>query len=399
MRRISSVFLGLAMVSLVASSSLAGAKLEIKDGAYIDLGFRVQHWSLFTQADTDGDGEWDNTINHRVRRGRLRVKGVVNDMVSAFIQTDVTGTGVGFDARVIDAFIDVKADPWFHVIVGENMAPSNRQNLTSSGALLALDRPGTCYKSLTWGGRAVYRFTNSTYGGTDSGLRGAVGVRDQGVTFFGSGPVGENATFKYYAGAYNGVSAVGDSDTERIAARGQVNFFDAEPGYYNSATYLGKKKTVGIGASVDMQPEVIAYTNEDGDTVEEDYMYFSFDGFAEYPVGENTLTVEAGAGILDLGDAAMTASGTAIYAQGGFLVQQKWQPWIMFEMFSSDHDDDVGSFSTIRLGLTHFLAGHNANIKGGVEIFSSDAPLTVDGDGNTLEDSVVSGIVSVNVTY
>ncbi|MEZ4655864.1 MAG: porin [Candidatus Eisenbacteria bacterium] len=245
----------------MATASMAGAKLEIKDGASIDLGFRVQHWTLLTQADTDGDGKWDTTVNHRIRRGRLRLNGVVNEQVSAFLQTDVTGiAGTGYDARVIDAYVLFKANPWFQLYFGENMVPANRQNITSSGALLAIDRPGTTYKSLTWGGRSTYAFTNSTFGPSDSGLRGSVDVRDLGITVFGAGPINEKASFKYYAGTYNGVQAGLGSDNERFTARGQINFFDNESGYYNSACYLGKKKTVGIGASVDLQSEVGAVT-------------------------------------------------------------------------------------------------------------------------------------------
>ncbi|MCA9726674.1 MAG: hypothetical protein KC729_03260 [Candidatus Eisenbacteria bacterium] len=403
MRRFSSLLGGLALVGWMATASMAGAKLEIKDGASIDLGFRVQHWTLLTQADTDGDGKWDTTVNHRIRRGRLRLNGVVNEQVSAFLQTDVTGiAGTGYDARVIDAYVLFKANPWFQLYFGENMVPANRQNITSSGALLAIDRPGTTYKSLTWGGRSTYAFTNNTFGPSDSGLRGSVDVRDLGITVFGAGPINEKASFKYYAGTYNGVQAGLGSDNERFTARGQINFFDNESGYYNSACYLGKKKTVGIGASVDLQSEVGAVTKgteTDPQQVGFDYTYFSVDGFAEYPLGEHTLTVEVGAGVLDLGGKKKSAEGTGIYAQGGLLVQKVWQPWLMYEMFSSDADGNVGNFNTIRAGLTRYLSGQNANIKVGVEIFNSDTPLTVDAEGKTIEDSVVSAILALYTTY
>ena len=282
------------------SSSQAGAKLTVNDDAYIDLGFRLQHLTMLTQTDSDGDGSWDSTIHHRLRRGRLRVKAVASPWFSAFIQTELGSGdgGSGQDMRVIDAFFTVKADRWAQFVVGQNMVPTNRQNVTSSGVLMAIDRPGTAYHNINWGNRSVYRFATSTVPGSRAGISsGDNAVRDVGVTLFGSGPVGEQTHLKYYVGTYNGVTAPGET-SERIAARAQVNFFEAEGGYYNSSTYLGKKKTVALGASVDIQPKVVGYESGSGlgttmvSTI--DYSSISADAFTEWPVGENTLTAEVG---------------------------------------------------------------------------------------------------------
>ena len=71
------------------------------------------------------------------------------------------------------------------LFVGQHLVPSGRQNITSSGTLLALDRPGLIYKALTWGGRALSTFDTATYGDADSGIRGPAQVRDTGITLFG----------------------------------------------------------------------------------------------------------------------------------------------------------------------------------------------------------------------
>jgi len=50
------------------------------------------------------------------------------------------------------------------------MAPAQRSNLTSSGGFLALDRPGITYRTLSWGARGKYAFTNTTFGDSNSKL-------------------------------------------------------------------------------------------------------------------------------------------------------------------------------------------------------------------------------------
>ncbi|HMB68279.1 MAG TPA: porin, partial [bacterium] len=353
---------GIAMAALLTTgTAFAGAKVQIDDESMIDIGFRVQALSITTD-ELDRDGEAGKTADYKVRRGRLRLKGVVTPEVSAFIQTDVGGTsnGSGQSARVIDAFVTIARSPWAQLYMGLNMAPANRQNVTSSGSPMTMDRPGIIYKSLNWGGRMLRTFSNNTIAGTSSGLAVGVAVRDLGATIFGSGPVGENAHLKYYLGVYDGVNgdgAEGDEtivngeDTPHVTGRVQVNFFDAEGGYYNAATYLGKKKTVGVGASVDLQTDV-AMAGTVAEPIPVDYLYYTVDGFVEWPAGEGSLTAEAAWSMLDFDDVAglMHAQGNGLYAQAGYYIND-WQPWGEFEMWSSDADDDTGSVSQFRLGL------------------------------------------------
>ena len=381
----------------------AGAKLDIDGESSIDFGYRVQALTIVADG-LDKDGDAVKQVDWKVRRARLRVAGTINKYASAFIQTEVgPGSGSGQDARVIDAWINMKKDNWTQLIMGLNMAPASRQNLTSSGALMAIDRPGQAYKSLAWGARMLRTFSNSTVSGTDSGLRVGSAVRDLGTTLFGSGKVGDNASFKYYVGVYDGVNASSGSgtsllanaeNTPHIGARGQINFFDAESGYYNSSTYLGKKKTVAIGASYDAQTDVsVVGTTAAPEMV--DYTFFSVDGFMEWPAGEGSVTVEAAWSMLDFGDVggAFDASqGTGFYAQAGFY-QNDWQPWGMFETWSSDGAGGTGNVDQFRIGLTRYLKGHNANIKAGFESTTSDVPIL------GTEDTTNAMVLGMYVTY
>lgn len=371
----------LLLLFLGATAAQAGAKLKINDDAEIDLAFRLQVLGKWTDGDLDGDGSFESVSDFQVRRARFRLKGTVNKYFSMFFQTDVSGN----DIIMIDAYIALKKDPGFQVFLGQHLAPSNRQNITSSGTLLALDRPGLIYKSLTWGGRALSTFDTATYGDSDAGFRGPAQVRDTGVTFWGTGDMGGNAHYKYYLGTYDGISASGH-DSERYTGRLQFNFGDAESSYYNTANYLGKKNTWSLGFSYDTQSDVASAR-----TPLTDYAAYSVDIFAS----KGPLTFEAALEDLDLDGANPAAEGNGFYAQLGYLMSNnKWQPWFLYEDWSADAASGKGSYDLWRVGLSYFMAGHNANFKLGFENMSADAPI-----GNSNEDSISSFVIGFYTTY
>lgn len=404
----------LGLLGFGTGSAQAGAKLKIDDESKIDLGFRLQTLFINTEKDIDGDNVFDSVNDFKVRRARIRLKGDVTEKMSMFIQTEFSeesGTSAA-DMRIIDAFMTLKLSNWHQIVTGELMAPVLRQNLTSSGALLAIDRPGIVYKTLTWGARATAAFTNQGLSATDPGLKGKVDVRDMGVTLFGSGSLGGNMSLKYYAGIYDGVqeadpstspTAGNKTDSERYSARIQLNFGDPEPGYFNSSTYLGKKKTIGVGVAYDTQADVYAdtTTGQRGD-----YTLYTADGFFDRPIGGGTLTVEGAYIKLDLDEATIETAplpavatldtrqtaGDGFYVQAGYLMGN-WQPWAAFETWGSDAANNFGSFDALKLGATYFLKGHNANVKAGYEILNADWNIT------GTEDKINTFVVGLYVTY
>lgn len=382
---------------VIAAPAWAGAELKIDDESSINLGFRLQAYAKAIESDLNGDGSFDSQTDFQVRRARLRLLGKINPYISAFIQTEFADDagGSGGDMRVIDAFINVKYNNWVQLYAGQNMAPSSRQSTTSSGAMLAIDRPGNNTKNLTWGARALGRFSTSTIGDTnDPVIFGDNAVRDMGMTFFGSGSLNDTTHLKYYLGFYDGVqNATGLSDRNlRMTTRAQLNLFDSEPGYYNSATYLGKKKTLGFGVSYDTQDEVQDATA--GGTG--DYSYFSVDAFAEWPMGEGTLTAEAAFSDLDLDGAtanALRSEGDGWYVQAGYYINQ-WQPWVELESWDSNTTSGLGDYDAYRIGISYFLKGHNANFKLGYESFDPDVNFS-----GTNEDSLKTILLAICVTY
>ena len=423
-----SLLVSLAVI-LIAGTALAGANIPINDNASLNLGYRVQAQFINTDMDLDGDGKLDSYRYFKVRRGRLRLGAKVGDHMTAFLQTDASNK----DMQLIDAWVNFKVNPWLQFIMGRNMAPANRQNLTSSGALMAIDRPGIAYKSLTWGTRALHTFSNTTYEFSDSqGLGGGPdAVRDNGLTIFGSNALGSSGSshLKYYVGIYNGIQAdlnagvvsptdTGkDSKSQRITLRAQYNLWDAESGYYNSSTYLGTKKTLGIGFSYDMQSEVAQNRDLDTGVLDPnkplaDYAYMSADVFLEHPFSSgNALTVEGGWMSLDFDDAVgfLNTQGSGFYGQAGYFIASGWQPWVEFETFDSDfpaltgegpsYDGTVpGKYTTFRVGVTYYLEGQHANIKLGYESFKSDTPLDENASG-AIEDTISTITLGFYTTY
>jgi hypothetical protein len=377
--------------------------IEIDEDSRLELGFRLQTLAIFSEKDTDGDGTFESYDDFKVRRARFRLKAVVNEWMEGFLQTEV-GSSVddsGRDMRMIDAYLTIKLDPMFQILTGMHLAPAQRQNITSSGALMCIDRPGIHNKTLTWGTRSVYALGNATLGDSDAGLRGDERVRDNGITLFGAADMSDAVHFKYYLGAYDGIDLT-SSDNMRYTARLQLNFMDPENGYIHKSTYLGKKQTVGIGLSYDTQDEVA----DSADVGVVDYNLLSADVFAELPMGETTLTAEASYITLDLDDAtelyydgttatknATRSQGDGFYVQAGLLVD-KWQPWLSYETWDGDDASGKGSFDQYRLGLTYYLKGQAANIKGGYEVLEADAPI-----GSSTEDSVNSFVIGFYTTY
>jgi hypothetical protein len=389
----------LIMILAVPVSSWAGAKLKITDDTEINLGFRVQTQFIATNDNAGGAGETEEFF--QTRRQRLRLGGSVTEYVKFFLQTD------GKDQQMIDAFVNVHYKNLINVVMGRNMAPASRQITTSSGGLMAIDRPAITNFNLTWGLNGKVGFnTGANFAQGDQGLIGSSSVRDDGVTLFSSHSFSDTLHAKFYLGFYDGIE-VTDKDDHRVTARAQVNFFDPEPGYYNLSTYLGKKKTVGIGASVDYQEDMVADVSGDF----HDYTWYEVDAFTDYPVGPGTLTAEAayhhldldGSGVLDVNNdgvldpgeiSAKQTSGDGFYGQIGYYLPD-WdiQPWASVDYWASDDSDDIGSFTAYRIGITYFFKGHNANVKMGFERF--EAKENISGQ----EDDINTFVTAFYVTF
>ena len=379
----------------------AGVQLQLADDAKIELGFRLQAMAVATERDLGADGTLDQEMDFKVRRARLRVGAEVTQWAGMFMQTEAASSeeGPGLDARVIEAYAILRPSTVTDILFGEHMVPANRENVTSTGTMLAMDAPGMSYKTLSWGMRAPYAFANVNLPESDSGVRGSVDVRDLGVTVFSRGDLRDGVHGKAYLGVYDGIQ-VPTEDNLRTTARAQVNFFDADAGYYNTGTSCGQKRTVSFGGSADAQDAVTA--SEDKGSV--DYRSYSADAFAEWPVGPGSVTFETAWQVLDLGGATLAdvdddpltaardlrrAEGDGYYVLAGYAMGH-WQPWLGYEDWSSNAPEDVGAYDLVRVGATYYIKGHNAKMKGGYERLNTGAPIGKTGE--TAVDSIVVGM-------
>lgn len=390
---------GLVTCMGLSATAWSGAKIAVDDNISVTVGARVQALAIRTDKDLDGDGDYEKDNDFRVRRARLLIKTQLQDNLTFFIQTEAAEDGerTGSDMRVIDSWVNYQFDNWLQLYAGQHMAPASRQSLTASNKMMAIDRPGNNTKNLTWGARSLSTFSTSTFGpSNDSAITGRNAVRDVGMSLFGAGELSDGVHLKYYAGMFDGVQkSSAAEDNLRYTARVQLNLMDDESGFWNSSTYLGKKKTVGLGLSYDMQDKVqdATLTNEDTGLLvgDGDYTYWSVDAFADLPLGPGALTLEAAYSELDLGSAtqqSVQSQGNGWYLQTGFYIN-KWQPWVEFEAWDSDSNTGVGSYDMARIGVNYYIQGHNANFKLGLEKLNSDQNITDEEDSIT---SLVFGI-------
>jgi hypothetical protein len=98
--------------------------------------------------------------------------------------------------------------------------------------------------------------------------------------------------------------------------------------------------------------------------------------------------------LLNGGTEAKETSGDGVYAQVGyFLPEWNIQPWYGFDYWDSDGSNDIGSFTSDRIGITYFFKFHNANMKMGFERF--EAEQSVPGE----EDEINTFVTGFYVTF
>ncbi|MCM8813004.1 MAG: hypothetical protein NC924_03600 [Candidatus Omnitrophica bacterium] len=398
------ILFGAIVSALPVCAAFAGAELKFGENAVIDLGVRLHGFYVQTEEDTDSVSGLESVDDFRVRRARLLLNGSLSKIMAMGLQTEFaddpfvsTGSAAG---RLIDAYGMLTLSEQAQFMLGKHMAPGMRTQLTSAAAMMTIDRPGLAYKSITWGCRSVYGFGNAVYTDSDSGLRDEEDLRDTGITLFGTLDIPEqNNALKYYGGIYNGINAPGE-DSNRFAGRVQLNMGEAEKGYFDNGTYLGKKQTIAVGYGYDTQ-KAVGRDAVSGEAV--DYRLYSIDFFSESPLDQGSLTVEGGYVDLSLGGTsralvsgrapASQTEGHGVYAQAGYL-QQNIQPWIGYERWNSEADTEKGSYYVYRFGLTYYVAAHNANIKGGYEIFNAREPV-----GSSSDDKIKTLLVGVFINY
>jgi hypothetical protein len=156
---------------------------------------------------------------------RLYVNGNVTDTIKMTFNTEYDGSGPGENkVGVLDAIGRFEFSDQFNIWAGRFLPPSDRANLYGP------------YYANDWTPFAdgVADFYPSVENG-----------RDNGVAYWG-----QFGILKVQFGVFDGGSlnsAVADKSKLLYAGRLQLDFWDAEPGYYLNGTYYGEKDLLALG--------------------------------------------------------------------------------------------------------------------------------------------------------
>jgi hypothetical protein len=211
------------MPALLAAGALWGlaAPLQAQTAALppISIGAGLQTGFVHHEPD-----ESEGTDTLELKSIRLYVSGKATDQISFMVNTEYNGAAN--EVEVMDAVAQFAMSDRFNIWVGRFLPPSDRANLYGP------------YYSHHW---AV--FTDGVQDGYPFIFQG----RDNGAMYWG-----QFSKVKVSFGAFDGASATGD-DTLIGAGRVQVDFWDAEAGYYLNGTYYGDKNLLAIGVAGQVQ--------------------------------------------------------------------------------------------------------------------------------------------------
>jgi hypothetical protein len=202
---------------------LAAAPAGAQTAPAVTIGGGVQSSFVHTEPE-EGDG----TDAFKLNSVRLYVNGTVTQNIKIMFNTEYNGAKN--TVEVLDAVGQFAFTPKFNVWFGRFLPPSDRANLYGP------------YYSHHW---AVY--TDSVQDGYPFIFQG----RANGAMYWG-----QFGKVKLSGGAFDGASLqtlATPDDTVLVAGRAQVDFWDAEDGYYLNGTYYGDKNLLAIGVAGQQQ--------------------------------------------------------------------------------------------------------------------------------------------------
>lgn len=245
---------GLAIVAGTTSfapGAIAGKKFEVDENTWASIGMGTRLAYRFT--DTDHD-EWGGSRDFDIESFRLYFNAQANDWLGFTVNTEKDSSNDDW-IRLLDAVVRMEFDELFNVWAGRMLPPSDRSNLDGPYYLGTWDFPiGQAYPA-NWVGR------------------------DNGAAIWGQVDGGR---FKYQIGAFEGCKDSNpcdnghDAEDPLFAGRLTYNFWDPEPGYYNSSDYYGEKEILAIGVVAQHQAD-IAGTEADPD----DFNAYSVDALMQ----------------------------------------------------------------------------------------------------------------------
>jgi hypothetical protein len=339
---------------LPAMGAHAGGTITFGEDKSVSVGFGMR--GSFSSVENAAPNGTSNSQDFSLDSARIYLSGSLNKNIKGMLNTEKDIAGEGFQA--IDANVQISVAPGVDIWAGRFLSPSDRANM--AGPYYSL---GGGY----WSGIASRYGYNGGYIGRDDGVA-VVGSLMGGKLAYSFGAFEGNTAFQI-AGV--GVGTRTGSDGLMYAGRVQMDFWDAEPGYYGTGNYLGGKDILAIGIAGRTQKNGSVSDSGTigvpGDDVTGDYSSYSIDFLLEKKgVGPGALSIEAAGYDYDTSDVFLSEQGTAYSAGVGYIFDQKvgwgqFQPFVRYQKFSPDNDIDTKKYD---LGVNYVIDGYNAQLSG-----------------------------------
>jgi len=332
-------------LGLGAESASAGGTIKIDDTKWVSVGAGLRtSFSAVEDAAPSGD---DYSKDFQLDSIRLYINGQIHKNIKFTYNTerqDDLATNDD-DIRTLDAIAQFEFNQNFNLWAGRLLPPSDRINL---------DGP---YYLSSWNFPLVQAYPSIFAG------------RDDGAAVWGDTSFGETQ-FKYQVGAFQGCADSGncntganDEDNLLYAGRFTLNFWDPEPGYYNSSTYYGGKDILAVGLVLQSQADAVGTVADQAD-----FFGWNVDALMEKKLGnDGVVTLEGAYYDFDLDDAAITGAlieGSSYFLQAAYLFPQqfaigKFQPYLQVSNLDPDNGSETDKWEA---GLNYVIDGHNARV-------------------------------------
>lgn len=373
----------LAEMSLIQNDNkgiLDGIK-GLQDRVSVGMGLRTQFSTTEDAAGTKDDGvsggrSWDKDFD--VTNMRLYFGAKITDNIRVEFNTEISNTtGVDDDIRLLDAFVEYTWNDYAHIRFGRHLPASDRYNLDGPYYQNSYDFPGP--------GISAYPFKSTG--------------RAEGVSYWGQYAGGK---FKWQFSAVEGREIMGSAndDPDHLMYTGRLtfNFWEPEPGYYNSSTFYGKKDVLAIGL-------VGVHQSDGAGTAANptDYTAWNIDFLLEKNLGWGTIDIEAA--YFDYTNHA-TSGGTGTTGGAGqawtvgfsYLYPEKigWGAPQLVTRYVENNPTEADTSSQwtknkLEIGLHYIIQDHNAKIA----LVWSNSKLggsSLDPDWNESQNSVKLGM-------
>jgi hypothetical protein len=346
---------------LGAQLANAGATISFGEDKYISAGFGfISSYNSVEDAAANGS---DRSNDFTLDSARLYLSGSFNKYIKGMLNTEKSGGGsANSNFEVIDANVQFQVTPEISIWAGRFLSPSDRANMAGPYYSMGGGYWANIASRYGWNGGVI---------GRDDGVAVVTSFMEDHVAVSFGAFEGDN-TFRF-SGVGARSEANGTKDKLMYAGRVQIDFWDAEPGYYGTGNYFGAKDILAIGIAGRMKKDGVVSTIPG---IVGDYKSYSVDFLLEKKdVGPGTFSAEAAYYYYDTDDVFLGEQGKAYSAGLGYLFNDpvgwgKIMPIVRYQKFDADGLTTAASVNTrtgadtkrFEVGANYVIAPYNSVI-------------------------------------